>query len=108
MRSLRSAAAVLLVVVARTAAAQQAGDSTTVFRGLELEAEGKAADAVPFFKAGLHSSASVSALLGLERVYAELGRSDSLLPVLDTLIAASPREVTFRSVQLRTLQALGR
>src|SRR4029079_19292363 len=51
---------------------------------------------------------AVSALLGLERVYAELGWSDSLLAPLDTLIRRSPREAVYRSVQLRTLQALGR
>ena len=46
--------------------------------------------------------------MGLERVYAELGWSDSLLKPLDTLIAQSPTEETYRTVQLRTLQALGR
>jgi len=60
------------------------------------------------FRAALRSPASTSALLGLERVYAELGWSDSLLAPLDTLIAAKPREATYRTVQLRTLQSLGR
>jgi hypothetical protein len=50
----------------------------------------------------------VSALLGLERVYAELGWSDSLLAPLDTLIRRYPKETVYRSVQLRTLQSLGR
>ena len=41
----------------------------------------------------------VNALLGLERVYAELGWSDSLLAPLDTLIAAEParRDVPHRA-----------
>jgi hypothetical protein len=47
-------------------------------------------------------------LRDMERVYAELGWSDSLVAPLDTLIAASPREETYRTVQLRTLQSLGR
>ena len=60
------------------------------------------------FASALHTSAVVNALLGLERVYAELGWSDSLVAPLDTLIAANPREETYRTVQLRTLQSLGR
>src|SRR6185369_11811364 len=47
-------------------------------------------------------------LLGLERAYSELSRSDSLLGLVDTLIAANPHEETYRTVQLRTLQGLGR
>jgi hypothetical protein len=50
----------------------------------------------------------VNALLGLERVYAELGWSDSLVAPVEALITASPREETYRTVQLRTLQSLGR
>src|SRR4029077_581679 len=50
----------------------------------------------------------VNALLGLERVYAELGWTDSLVAPLDSLIVAYPREETYRTVQLRTLDAVGR
>src|SRR4029079_15453344 len=95
------------------AAAQQsappASDSTILFRDLDLEGAGKYKEAAPLFKAALANAPSaVSALLGLERVYAELGWSDSLLVPLDTLIRRNPREAVYRSVQLRTLQALGR
>ena len=78
------------------------------YRALDLEAAGKYRDAVPLFRTALHTSAGVNALLGLERVYAELGWSDSLVAPLDTLIAANPAEETYRTVQLRTLQSLGR
>jgi hypothetical protein len=78
------------------------------YKALDLEAAGKYRDAAPLFRSALHTSAGVNALLGLERVYAELGWSDSLLKPLDTLIAQSPTEETYRTVQLRTLQALGR
>lgn len=84
------------------------GDTTSFYKGLDLEASGKYRDAVPMFRASLHSAASVNALLGLERVYAELGWTDSLVAPLDTLIAADPREETYRTVQLRTLQSIGR
>ena len=78
------------------------------YKALDLEAAGKYRDAVPLFRNALHTSAVVNALLGLERVYAELGWSDSLVTPLDTLIAANPREETFRTVQLRTLQTADR
>ncbi len=98
-----------LVVPSNTIAAQAPpADTMAFYKALDLEASGKYREAVPFFRTALHTPAGVNALLGLERVYAELGRSDSLLPPLDTLIAASPREETFRTVQLRTLQSLGR
>jgi hypothetical protein len=78
------------------------------YKALDLETAGSYAQAVPLFRQALGTSVRVEALLGLERAYSELGHSDSLLPVLDTLIAASPREATFRTVQLRTLESLGR
>jgi tetratricopeptide (TPR) repeat protein len=53
------------------------------------------------------SPASIPAILGLERVYALLGRSDSLLPILDTAIARQPRATPLRAAQLRTLRSLG-
>ena len=78
------------------------------YKALELETAGKNREAAPLFRAALHTSAAVNAMLGLERVYAELGISDSLLAPLDTLIAANPREETYRTVQLRTLVSLER
>src|SRR5438105_2821178 len=91
-----------------TLCAQRIDDSTSFYKALELESAGKYRDAAPFFRSALNTSSAVSALLGLERVYAELGWSDSLLAPLDTLIRRSPRETVYRSVQLRTLQSLGR
>lgn len=78
------------------------------YKALDLEANGKYRDAAPLFRSALYTSAGVNALLGLERVYAELGWGDSLLVPLDTLIASNPKEETYRTVQLRTLQSLGR
>ena len=88
--------------------AQRLEDTTAFYKALELESAGKYKDAAPLFRTALNTSSAVSALLGLERVYAELGWSDSLLAPLDTLIRRSPRETVYRSVQLRTLQSLGR
>src|SRR5262245_36357975 len=88
--------------------AQAPADTMAFYRALDLEAAGKYRDAVPLFRSALRTSAGVNALLGLERVYAELGWSDSLVAPLDTLIASNPHEETYRTVQLRTLQSVGR
>jgi len=88
--------------------AQQQQDTTAFYKALELESAGKYKEAAPFFRTALNTTSAVSALLGLERVYAELGWSDSLLTPLDTLIRRDPHEQVYRSVQLRTLQSLGR
>jgi tetratricopeptide (TPR) repeat protein len=108
LRIRRLVLAVATLVVPAAIQAQQAGDTTAFYRALDLEAAGKYREAAPLFRAALKSPAGVSALLGLERVYAELGRSDSLLAPLDTLIAGDPHEGVYRTVQLRTLQSLGR
>lgn len=97
----------LIVRLPSPVAAQQA-DTMAFYKALDLEASGKYKDAIPLFRTAMHTSAAVNAVLGLERVYAELGWSDSLLAPLDTLIAAYPKEETYRTVELRTLQSLGR
>ena len=112
MRGLRSALAVGAIALGATRPscilAQAPADTMAFYKALDLEAAGKYRDAVPLFRSALHTSAVVNALLGLERVYAELGWSDSLVAPVEALIAANPREETFRTVQLRTLQSLGR
>jgi hypothetical protein len=103
---------ILLSLVARrpspVAAQSATADTMSFYKAMELEASGKYKEAAPLFRAATHSPAAVNAILGLERVYAELGWADSLLAPLDTLIAANPKEETFRTVQLRTLESLGR
>ncbi|HXT18394.1 MAG TPA: hypothetical protein VN706_22390 [Gemmatimonadaceae bacterium] len=91
-----------------TIAAQAPADTMAFYKALDLEAAGKYKEAAPLFRVALHTPASVNALLGLERVLAEIGQSDSLVATLDTLIASNPHEETYRTVQLRTLQSLGR
>ncbi len=101
----------LLALVSRLpspAAAQAPADTMAFYKALDLEASGKYREAAPLFRGALRTPAGVNALLGLERVYAELGWADSLLAPLDTLIGSNPKEETYRTVQLRTLQTLGR
>ena len=93
--------------VTRGASAQQE-ERPDVVRALELENAGKLKEAAVAFRSALRAGSSAGAVLGLERVYADLGMSDSLLAPLDTLIAQNPRESVYRTVQLRTLQMLRR
>ena len=103
------AAAVFLTAhVSPFVGAQTPADSMAFYKALDLEAAGKYREAVPLFRTALHTAAGVNALLGLERTYAELGWADSLLAPLDSLVAANPREDTYRTVQLRTYQTLGK
>jgi tetratricopeptide (TPR) repeat protein len=86
----------------------QAPEPPEVMRGLELESLGKNREAAQLFRSALRKTPTPGGLLGLERVYAELGTTDSLLAPLDTLIAQHPREPIYRSAQLRALQMLRR
>lgn len=47
-------------------------------------------------------------LLGLERVWAETGARDSILPVVQRVLALRPADPVARGIQLRTLVGLGR
>ncbi|MEP6989949.1 MAG: hypothetical protein ABJA80_03390 [bacterium] len=98
---------ILAPAVARSVLRAQE-ERPNVVRALELENDGKYREAAVLFRGEVHVAPSPNAVLGLERVYAELGMSDSLLAPLDTLIAQFPRESLYRTVQLRTLQILRR
>ena len=76
-------------------------------RAMELEQAGKWREALVAYRAALDSSLTAS-ILGIERVYDQLGKRDSVLPLIDTLIAKRPNEPTLRTIQLRTLAYLHR
>ena len=97
-------AGTLLAVAVPMAGAQD----DPYIRGMDLEQGGKYREAVGAFRAALTGPNFLPAMLGLERSYAALGWTDSMVPVIDSAIRARPREAMFRSVQLRTLQMLGR
>ena len=94
----------LLVPGARGASAQ---DNAYV-RAMDLESAGKYREAVTAFRQSLATPNAVSAMLGLERAYAALGLTDSIISVIDSAIRARPREPVFRTVELRSLHSLGR
>jgi tetratricopeptide (TPR) repeat protein len=107
-RSARVSLVVTLLVTLSTgfARAQQQRDPS--IRGLELEQAGKLREAAIAYREALGDGSAIPALLGLERVYSLLGRSDSLLPLIDTLMSRRPRDTMLRTIQLRTLTGLRR
>ena len=97
-------------------------------RGLDLEAANRPREAAALFRqvvaasvvgpgggpfatrpAGSPSDDSrTAALLGAERVYADLAQPDSVLPLVAPVLRARPADPVARTVQLRTLLTLGR
>lgn len=94
------AVAVMGAAGARPALAQS---SAALVRALDLESRGRPAEAAVAFRAALHSSDMITALLGLERAYADLGKTDSLVPIVDSIGRAHPTEALVQNVRLRTL-----
>ncbi len=104
------ASAVLLSVAPLRAQESSNGSSagdTLVMRALDLE-DTKPREAAVLYRRALEGASMAPALLGLERVYTQLGTLDSLLPLLRIALREEPRSGVVRSVQLRTLTALQR
>src|SRR5215203_6627391 len=76
-------------------------------RAMELEQAGKWREALAAYRAALDESLTAS-ILGIERVYDQLGKRDSIAPLSDSLIAKRPTEPMLRTIQLRTLTYLHR
>jgi TolA-binding protein len=97
---------------------------SAVGRALDLEAAGRPREAAALFRRVLTAAGApggvsnagrpaddesrTTALLGAERVYAELARPDSVLPLVEPFVRARPADPIARTVQLRTLVTLGR
>jgi tetratricopeptide (TPR) repeat protein len=75
-------------------------------RAMDLEGSNKCREAIPLFRQALAMEDPAGAVLGLERCYHAVGRPDSLVPVLDSLLGRRPRDPTLRAIQMRTLSAI--
>ena len=97
--------ALLAALPARPVGAQQVPgrSSGALIRALDLEQRGRNDEAAAAFRDALGSSDMLAALLGLERVYATMSRSDSLVPIADSLARAHPSETMVQIVRLRVL-----
>lgn len=105
----RNALAALALMSAFAARAARAQDSIDAYgRAQRLEQQDQYRAAADAYREALaRDPASLGPLLGLERVYDQLGVRDSLLPVLATALAADPRNAAIRGIQLRTVAAVG-
>lgn len=108
MRHLLTAAAIAIASLCAEGRALSQSTDSLVMRAFELEGAGKPRDAAPLFRRALRGADAANALLGLERVYAELGWQDSLLAPVDSLLTVRPRDAIVNTVKLRTLNGLGR
>lgn len=99
---------VLLPLARGHAQEGQPAPASPLVRALDLESAGKCREAIPLYRQSLGSEDPVGAVLGLERCYSQVGGSDALLPLVDSLLLRRPRDPLLRTVQLRTLVGLRR
>ena len=83
-------------------------ESPEVTRAIELENSGKYREAIPIYRDAMRTHPTPIVVLGLERSYAELGMTDSLLGPLDSLLTRYPKEALYHVVHLRSYQILRR
>ena len=77
-------------------------------QALELERSGRYQEAAEAYRrAFAEDRTSVAALLGLERMLSRIGQLESLVPVLDSALAAHPESRLVREVQIRMWSSLG-
>ncbi|MDQ2929504.1 MAG: hypothetical protein M3Y05_01615 [Gemmatimonadota bacterium] len=104
----RAVAMLLALACAVTSRARAQGGGESYSRAEALEQDSKFAEAAAAYSQSLASDpASVPALLGLERMDAQLGHLELFLPVVERAIAAKPELAPLREAQLRTLRTLG-
>jgi hypothetical protein len=106
MKLLLRATLALSLLLPVAAAAQQRQDMS---RALDLERRGDYAGAAATYKVVLRSRpGDPAALLGLERSLLPLNRSDEMLGVLQSALAAAPTNGAVFGIALRTWAAAGR
>lgn len=87
----------------------QPGADSAFSVAFDHELAGRRHEAAIAYRQALRQGGDTAQVLfGLERVYAELGWTDSIVPLLDTLVRRRPRDATLRSIQLRALRMSGR
>ena len=99
---------VVALVLVRGRVANAQTESPEALRAIELENAGKYREAIPLYREVMRTRPTPIVVLGLERSYAELGMSDSLLAPLDSVLRKFPREPLYHVVHLRTYQILRR
>jgi tetratricopeptide (TPR) repeat protein len=98
--------AMAVSVGARRAAAQ--AQPSAVTRAVELEQAGRWRDAIAAWRQVIDGGDAGQGMLGLERVFSQLGQEDSVLAAVTAVLPAQPANRIVRGVQLRMLRAAGR
>ena len=76
-------------------------------RALDLENASRYREAVAAWRSVIAAGATTQGILGLERVFTQLGQEDSVLPPLDSALAVNPADRALRGAQLRLLRSMG-
>lgn len=98
--------AMAVSVGARRSAAQ--AQPSAVTRAVELEQAGRWRDAIVAWRQVIDGGDAGQGMLGLERVFSQLGQEDSVLAAVNAVLPAQPANRIVRGVQLRMLRAAGR
>jgi tetratricopeptide (TPR) repeat protein len=76
-------------------------------RAIDLENASRYREAIAAWRAVMSSGATTQGILGLERIFTQLGQEDSVLPPLDSALAVNPADRALRAAQLRLLRSMG-
>src|SRR5688572_19029358 len=98
MRKSSSTIALTFALVACAVSAH--AQSAPLNRAMQQETAGQLRESITSYREALAKGDVVAALLGLERVYTQLGWNDSLLAVVDGVVKTNPAEPMARTVQL--------
>ncbi len=82
--------------------------NVALMRALDLEQAGKLPEAVAAYREAANGQTLQAAVLGLERLWMQMGRTDSLTALIDRVLRERPADPTVRAAQLRTLLSLGK
>ncbi|MBI3790021.1 MAG: hypothetical protein HY275_03990, partial [Gemmatimonadetes bacterium] len=104
---MRALAVTLLVASAASRADAQDGNAA-LMRALDLEQAGKLPEAVAAYREAATGQTLQQAVLGLERLWMQMGRTDSLMALLERVLRERPADPSVRAAQLRTLLSLGK
>jgi tetratricopeptide (TPR) repeat protein len=104
----RRAGWILLAIAFAFAPSGATAQSTALARAMARESAGEWREAIVSYREALQHGDMMAALLGLERVYAQLGWNDTLVTLVDSVAAKNPADVAARTSQLRVLQSLRR
>lgn len=105
---IRSSSIFALTVALMACAVSAPAQSAPLNRAMQLETNGQLRESIASYREALKNGDIIAALLGLERVYTQLGWNDSLLAVVDGVVKTNPAEPMARTVQLRVLHTLKR